>query len=131
MVGNVAVLPIFGVLSQKSSWLTRALGWTATETLERDFREAIANSQVKAIVILRRFAGRHGHRQRRGQQDDCAARGKKPIYAFVRGIAPARPITWPAPRANRRLPLVDDRLDRRRLARTSNTARPWPKWARA
>jgi signal peptide peptidase SppA len=86
MVGNVAVLGIFGVLSQKASWVTRALGWTATEQLERDFLEAVANPNVKAIVFLVDSPGGSAIGNEEVANTIRNNRGKKPTYAFGRGI---------------------------------------------
>ncbi len=85
MVGQVAVLPVMGVLQQRPSWITRALGWTATEQLEKDLRAAAANDQVKAIVLYCDSPGGVA-----GGVDEVAAtihksRGSKPIRGFVRG----------------------------------------------
>jgi signal peptide peptidase SppA len=86
IVGNVAVLGIFGVLSQKSSWVTRALGWTSTEQLERDYVEALNNTNVKAIVFLVDSPGGSAIGNEETSKTIFAGRGKKPTYAFGRGI---------------------------------------------
>jgi hypothetical protein len=116
IVGNVAVLPICGVLSQKSNWLTRAMGWTATETLERDFREAAANSQIKAIVFYVDSPGGTAIGNEEVSRTIFAARDKKPTYSFVRGIcaSAAYYLASAAP-----------------FPRTSNSPKPWPTWASA
>jgi signal peptide peptidase SppA len=87
MIGTVAVLPIFGVLTQRANWLTRAMGWTSTDTLERDFNAAVANSQVSAIVLLVDSPGGMAQGNEEVSQQIFDARGKKPIFAFVRGMA--------------------------------------------
>jgi signal peptide peptidase SppA len=85
-IGNVAVLPIQGVISQKANWLTRALGWTASETLERDFLDAIGNSDVKAIAFYVDSPGGTALGNEETSRTMFANRGKKPVYAFVRGM---------------------------------------------
>jgi signal peptide peptidase SppA len=96
MVGTVAVLPVFGVLSQKSNWLTRALGWTSTETFERDFRDAVASSQVKAIVMLVDSPGGSAIGNEEVSNTIYAARGVKPVYTFIRGIGASAAYYFPS-----------------------------------
>jgi signal peptide peptidase SppA len=86
IVGNVAVLGIFGVLSQKSNWITRALGWTTTEQLERDFKQALVDPNVKSIVFLVDSPGGSAIGNEEVAKTIFDARGTKPSYAFVRGI---------------------------------------------
>lgn len=86
MVGQVAVLPIVGVLQQKASWFTRYMGWTATEILERDFKAAIADSQVKAIVLYCDSPGGTALGNEEVARTFLASRDKKPVVAFVRGL---------------------------------------------
>jgi capsid assembly protease len=86
MVGQVAVLPILGVLQQKASWVTRYMGWTATEILERDFRAAIGDASVKAIVLYCDSPGGTAIGNEEVARTIFQARGTKPIVAFVRGL---------------------------------------------
>lgn len=86
MVGHVAVLPILGVLQQKASWVTRYMGWTATEILERDFKAAIGDSQVKGIVLYCDSPGGTAVGNEEVARTIFQARGQKPIVAFVRGL---------------------------------------------
>jgi ClpP class serine protease len=86
MIGQVAVLPVFGVLQQKSNWMSRYLGWTATETLERDFKEAAGNSQVKAVVLYCDTPGGNAMGNEETSRVIAQARASKPIVTFVRGL---------------------------------------------
>lgn len=86
MVGPVAVLPILGVLQQKASWVTRYMGWTTTEILERDFKAAIADSQIKGIILYCDSPGGTAIGNEEVARTIHAARGSKPIVAFVRGL---------------------------------------------
>lgn len=86
MVGAVAVLPIVGVLQQRASWLTRALGWTAYEQLERDLTAAAANDQVKAIVLYCDSPGGVCIGLEEAATKIFQARKAKPIHGFVRGL---------------------------------------------
>jgi signal peptide peptidase SppA len=49
--GDVAVLPIYGVLAQKGNMLTEMSGMSSTERLGAEFDEAMAAPSVKAIVL--------------------------------------------------------------------------------
>lgn len=49
--GKVAVLPLYGVISQKANMLTEFSGGTSTEMFSNAFDDAMANKDVKAIVI--------------------------------------------------------------------------------
>lgn len=86
MVGSIAVLPVVGVLQQRANWLTRALGWTATEQLERDFLAASQNDQVKGIVLYCDSPGGVAV----GIEEVAATifqnRSAKPLVSFVRGV---------------------------------------------
>jgi len=86
MVGSVAVLPILGVLQQKASWVTRYMGWTATEILERDVKAAIADSQVKGVILYCDSPGGVAVGNEEVARTIFQARGQKPIVAFVRGL---------------------------------------------
>lgn len=86
MVGQIAVLPILGVLQQKASWVTRYMGWTATEILERDFRSAVADSQVKGIILYCDSPGGTAMGNEEVARTIHQARGKKPIVSFTRGL---------------------------------------------
>jgi signal peptide peptidase SppA len=86
LIGNVAVLGIFGVLSQKATWMTRALGWTSTEALETQFKAALADSQVKAIVFYVDSPGGSALGNEEVSKTIVAGRGVKPIYTYARGL---------------------------------------------
>lgn len=84
-IGNTAVLPITGMIQPTGNYITRYFGGTSLELLEKDFRAALADSQVKSIVL---FVDSYGGNA--SQNDEVSrviynARGKKPIVAFVRG----------------------------------------------
>jgi ClpP class serine protease len=108
-------LPIFGVISQKSNWLTRALGWTSAETLQRDFREAIANNQVKAIVLYVDSPGGTTLGCKRHRKPSSTPAPQSPSMRFPRPGASAAYWIGSSRQRNVRVPLVDQRLDRRCL----------------
>jgi len=49
--GVIAVLPVFGFIEQRQSVYGRIFGSTATDALSARFRQAMADSAVKAIVL--------------------------------------------------------------------------------
>jgi signal peptide peptidase SppA len=49
--GTVAVLPLYGVISQKMNMLTEISGGTSTEMFGMAFDDAMANKDIKAIVF--------------------------------------------------------------------------------
>lgn len=49
--GGTAFVPVFGFMTQRSSLLTRLLGGTSMEALQRSLRRAANNPDVKRIVL--------------------------------------------------------------------------------
>jgi len=87
IVGGVAVIPITGVLQPKPNAVTRYYGGTATSQIETDFRRAVGDSQVKAIVFLVDSPGGAAMGNEEVARTIFAGRGQKPITSFVRGYA--------------------------------------------
>lgn len=86
MIGSVAVLPIAGVMQPKPNYVTRYYGGTSTEIIERDFRAALGSDQVRAIVLYCDSPGGSALGNEELARAIHAARGTKPIVAFVRGL---------------------------------------------
>lgn len=86
MVGSTAVIPIYGVIQQRPSWLTRYTGWTATEQFERDVTAAAMSDQVKAIVLYCDSPGGVASGIDEAAAKVFAVRNVKPIVAFARGL---------------------------------------------
>lgn len=84
-VGNIAVIPITGTIRPKSDFITRYFGGTSLELLERDFRNAMADSQVKSIVFLVDSYGGSAEQNEEISKLIYSSRGKKSMRAFVRG----------------------------------------------
>lgn len=80
---GVAVIPVFGVMSQKMNLMQRISGGVSTEILRRDIQDAIRRSDVKAIILDMDTPG--------GAVEDIpvlsdfiyAVRGQKPIVAVA------------------------------------------------
>lgn len=86
MVGSVAVLPILGVLVQKPSWFTRWGGGTSTEELEAEFKACLGDQRVTQIIGYFDTPGGTALGNEELWQTIFAARGKKPLVAFTRGM---------------------------------------------
>lgn len=85
--GNVAVIPMYGILMPRANLMSAMSGGTSVEQLRGSFREALADGEVDAIVFDIDSQG--------GQVDGIpelaaeirAARGRKPILAQANTIA--------------------------------------------
>ncbi len=83
--GGVAVLHVNGVISRYATWFQSICGGVSTQLLAKEFSEALNNPGVKAIVLNVDSPG--------GQADGIhelaemihAARGTKPVVAYVGG----------------------------------------------
>jgi signal peptide peptidase SppA len=86
-VKGVAVLSLFGHLSQRSNFLTRLFGGTSTEQFTRDLRAAVADPQVGAVVIDVDSHGGGVYGIAELAQEIYNLRAKKPIVAVVNSTA--------------------------------------------
>lgn len=86
MVGSIAVLPVLGVLQQKPNWYTRWGGGTSTEELEAEFKACLGDQRVTRIIGYFDTPGGTALGNEELWQTIVAARGKKPMTAFVRGM---------------------------------------------
>lgn len=79
--GNVAVIPIRGVITHRSSWWKRELGWGSIEDLRTMFRHAISDEAIGAIVLDVDSPGGTVDGVPEMADEIFAARGQKPIIA--------------------------------------------------
>lgn len=86
MVGSIAVLPVLGVLQQKPNWYTRWGGGTSTEELEAEFKACLGDQRVTRIIGYFDTPGGTALGNEELWQTIFAARGSKPLTAFVRGM---------------------------------------------
>ena len=86
IAGGVAYIPISGIMQPRPNYLTRYYGGTATSQVEVDFRRAVSDEAVKSIVLLVDSPGGSAMGNEELAQVIHAARGRKPITAFVRGM---------------------------------------------
>ena len=88
MAGPVAVIPIYGVISQRMSVMTDMSGGTSIEAVRRDFRDAMADPAVRAVVFDVDSPGGSTDGVPEFASELRAARnGSKPIVAAVNTLA--------------------------------------------
>lgn len=80
---GVAVIPVSGVITGRMDFLTYVLGGTALDILAKDFRTALENSDVRAIILD--FDSPGGIAVGPAEMADMIfnARGSKPIISYV------------------------------------------------
>lgn len=81
--GDIAVLPMMGVISQRVGLMQEISGGTSTDQLGADFREALADDTVKAIVFDIHSPGGSTFGVQELAAEIFAARGLKPVIAQV------------------------------------------------
>jgi signal peptide peptidase SppA len=85
--GAVAVLPLYGVIAQRMGMMTESSGGVSTEQFARQFRAAVDDSQVGAIVIDVDSPGGTVSGVDELSAEIHAARGTKPIVAVANSLA--------------------------------------------
>lgn len=86
--GNVAVLPVFGVIAQRLSMMSElSEGGTSTEMLGATFDRAMADSSIGAIVLNIDSPGGSVYGVEELANKIYNARGTKPIYAVANSLA--------------------------------------------
>lgn len=84
--GAVAVLPVYGVLSQRANMMTEMSGGTSVEALQRAFREALADPDVSGILLDVDSPGGAAAGVPEFAEEIRAARGRKPIVAVSNSL---------------------------------------------
>jgi len=85
IINGVAVIPISGVLRDGVDYMVKYGGATSYQVLEREFSAALASTEVKSIVFHCNTPGGSAIGCKRVADAIFAARGVKPIMAFVQG----------------------------------------------
>ncbi len=80
--GSVVVLPLYGLITQRYSWMTYYFGGTTTEGFTMQLRQALADPNVTAIVIDVDSPGGSVAGVDELAAEIFAARGKKTIVAI-------------------------------------------------
>jgi len=86
-MGNVAVIPVYGVMAKRMNMIMAFSGGTSTEIVGRDFEEALNDRTVEAIVLDIDSPGGTVDGSFTLAEKVYNARGQKPIVAFVNGMA--------------------------------------------
>lgn len=97
--GAIAVLPVYGVLSQRVGMLTDISGGTSYEGLGADFRQVAADPNIAAIVFDVDSPGGSVFGLQEIADAIHASRGRKPIVAVANGLA-ASAAYWLASQAD-------------------------------
>lgn len=84
---GVAILPVAGPLFRYANLFTMISGATSYDLLARDFNAAVADPKVEAIVLNIDSPGGEANGVSEFADMIFAARGKKPIVAYVGGQA--------------------------------------------
>lgn len=85
--GSVAVLPIFGTISQRVSLMSEMSGGTSTEQFGKAFRSLMADASVGAIVLDVDSPGGGVFGVAELAESIFKARGQKPIVAVANSMA--------------------------------------------
>lgn len=97
--GDIGILPVFGVLSQRMNMMAEMSGGTSTELLGQQFRAMLADPSVKAIVMDFHSPGGTTFGMEELAAEIHASRGTKPIIAQVNSMA-ASAAYWLAAQAD-------------------------------
>lgn len=97
--GDVMILPVYGVMSQRASMLQDISGGASTEQIGAAFRAAIADDSVRAIVMDYDSPGGSTFGVQDLAAEIRAARGIKPIIAQVNSLC-ASAAYWTACQAD-------------------------------
>jgi signal peptide peptidase SppA len=85
--GNVAVLPLYGVLAQHAGIMVDVSGGTSTDAFAREFDDAMASAEIGAVVIDVDSPGGSVYGLDELSERIYNARGKKPIVAVANSLA--------------------------------------------
>lgn len=85
--GAIAVLPVFGVISQRMSMMDEISGGTSTEKLTAAFRAALNDSSVKAILLNIDSPGGSVYGVDELSTEIFKARGQKKVVAIANSLS--------------------------------------------
>ncbi len=81
--GSVAVLPLFGIMSQRMNMMTSMSGGTSTESFRRSFQMAVRDDAISSIVLDVDSPGGSVFGVQELWQTVMDARGTKPVIAVA------------------------------------------------
>lgn len=85
--GGIAILPVHGVISQRMGMMADISGGTSTEAIAQQFRAALADESIKAIVFSHDSPGGGTYGVDELATEIRNARGVKPIIAQVDSLS--------------------------------------------
>jgi signal peptide peptidase SppA len=85
--GNVAMIPVYGIVSQRMDMLSEFSGGISTERLMADMKAALADNTVKAIVMDVDSPGGGVYGVQEVSDFIRSSRGEKPIIAQINSLA--------------------------------------------
>jgi signal peptide peptidase SppA len=83
---GVAILPVYGIIGKRMNMFMDFSGGTSSELLARDFRQALADIQVKAILLDVDSPGGAVDGTQELADLIMAARPVKPVVAYANGL---------------------------------------------
>ncbi len=86
IINGIAVIPVSGVLRDQVDYMVRWGGASSYQLIERDFNQAIGNALVKGVLFYCNSPGGSAIGCKRIGDLVFAARGSKPIRAYVQRI---------------------------------------------
>lgn len=87
MAGNVAVIPIYGVITPRADMFTAMSGGTSVQRLQATLRDAVDDQKVRSIVLDIDSPGGQVDLIPELAAEIRAARGKKPVVAVANTTA--------------------------------------------
>lgn len=84
---DVAVLPVFGVLTPRASSFSEVSGLTSVARLQEKFAAALDDSKISGIVLVIDSPGGQAAGIHEFARQIFAARGRKPIVSYVSAVA--------------------------------------------
>ena len=82
---GVAILPVQGVIAKRMNLFSQVSGGTSSELIGRDFKQALADPNVEAIILAIDSPGGSVDGTQVLADTIAAARGKKPVVAWTDG----------------------------------------------
>jgi signal peptide peptidase SppA len=84
--GGVAILPVYGIIDKRMNMFMQFSGGTSTELLARDFKKALGDPAVKAILLDVDSPGGSVDGTKELADLILASRDVKPVVAYANGL---------------------------------------------
>ena len=86
VVNGIAVIPVVGILRDEVDWLVRYGYASSYQLIEKEFKQAIANPNIKGVIFYVDSPGGSAIGCKRVADAVFAARGKKPVRSYTQGM---------------------------------------------